>query len=456
MKNTVLSTIFCALLAACSPNVTPVDMEYNVSVETIEDTCGNDPAPDGLTIPFNVALQTDNKINVWYPAGYAPGRGDYKGFIIYDGQTDFESKRPSKTGPGDDVVRISGSLTMDFMDITIEERRWRQEETEPVPCIRKARLRGAARPFSTLTALDGKYEAYYDFYELVCPPGQPQENDPVPWTVPLDIKDQNGSALFAFDSYDENLMFAMPTETLASGNIDWDGAIYLIGRTSGIFYEFEGNVAGKFVDGSYYLRIKFHEIGDTTGCDFVLDANGAKRMPDPTSISNTYRLAFLESDACRHDAFGDITLTKTEQEGEIVFHTDGRLTLMHSNERFNLKAQTDGSYTGSWSAGGVTLKYKLTAAPPNLSFSFMYAWPTDEGYCDIATEVAGVPRYFPGLALTTPKRTSENLQMARYSSNATEKLNFKSLGLAAKIKNRARLHPLSEAPQFVREAILAR
>ncbi len=446
MKTAVLST-FCTLLIACSPDVTPVDMEYSVSVETLEDTCVDDPAPEGLTIPFNFALQTDGSMTVSYPTRYAPGRGEYFDFIVYDGETDLTSTRPSKTGPGDDVVRIFGSLTMVSTDLTIEERRWRQEEgTEPVPCVRKASLRGAARPFSTVSALDGKYEAYYYFYGQVCPPGQ-RPVIPIEWTVPLDIKERNGFAFFSFNSHDENLMFEMPTEALASGNVDWNGTMYLAVQPFDL-YEFEGSVVGSFMDGKYSLNMKFHEVGDSTGCNFDLEAAGRKRAPDQTRISNVYRLAFSTSDACAPDTDGNPTTEVFEQEGDVVFRSNDQLTFMHGNERVNLDQQADGTYARHWMSGGETHDFTVSIVPPKLSFSHVYGQQTQNSACHTTLEAVGVPRYFVDLALDAPKLTDAKPRLAKSEP--------KPFGLAATLKNMARLRPLSEAPPIVREALYNR
>lgn len=447
MKTTIVLSIFCASLAACSPDATPMDMEYNVNVETLEDTCGNDPAPEGLTVPLNVALQKDGSMTVSYPTGYTPGRGDYKDFIIYDGETDITYNRPSKTESGDNIVHIYGDLTKDFVNLIIEERRWRADsETEPAPCVRKARLRGAARPFWTVAALDGKYEAYYDFYGQVCPSGQ-QPLIPISWTVPLDISDQNGSALFAFDSHDEILIFSMQTEMLASGKVNWKGEIYLAVLPFNL-YELEGKVVGKFMDGTYSLRMDFHDIGDGTGCEFILEAAGTKRAPNQAEISNVYRLALSKSDTCKPDADGNPTTDAFEQEGDAVLRTNGQLTLMHGIKRFNLDPQTDGTYANHWTGGGETLDYAASVVPPNLSFSSTRRKPTQNGTCDITYQAVGVPRYFPDLALNFPKTANAKPRLVGSEP--------KSFGLAAKIKDHARMRPFSEAPAIVREAIEAR
>lgn len=445
MKTTAL-LIFCALISACSPDATPVDMEFDVSVETIEDTCGNDPAPEGLTVTLKVNLKTDDNMAIIYPTGYIPGHGNYKDIVIYDGKLEAKDTDPSHD-PARKSFSMVGGLNMNSVDLVLEEERWLKEDgSESATCVRKARLKGAARPFSTASAPDGKYEAYYDFYGQVCPPGQPY--DAVSWTVPLDIRDRDDSALFAFDSHDEMLVFEMPTAMLASGNVDWSGLMYLVVRPA-YFYNFEGKVVGDFQAGAYNLRMDFHDIGDGTGCNYVLKAAGAKRLPDQTKISNVYRLAVSKSDACKPDANGNPTTETFEQEGDVVLRTNGQLTLMHDDIRVNLDPQTDGTYTGHWTGAGRTLDYTATVVPPRLSFSYVWTNQTQNGTCRTAYEVAGVPRYFPNLALDFPKTT--NLKPRLTESKPMTR------GLAATLKDRgARLRPLSEAPQFVRETIRPR
>ncbi len=465
MKNTTVLLILCASLAACpspdaTPVPTPVDMEYNVNVETLEDTCGNDPAPEELIVTLNVGLQADDSMSISYPTKYVPGpedipgHSDYKGLVIYDGVVakDFKVSHPSTIGSGDDVYSIVGNLTQDSADLVIEKQGWRMDGTEePVPCVRKVHMHGTARPFWT-AALDGKYEADYIFYGGVCPP-DPLPPNPFFWTVPLDIKDHGNSVVFAFDSRDENLMFEMPTEIIASGNVNWFGLIHLV-STSG-WYEFKGSVVGAFMDGgAYSLRMDFNEIEDSSKCEYVLKANGAKHAPDLAKVQNVYRLALSKSDTCVPDANGNPTTKTFEEEGAVVFRTEtDELTLMHGNKRIDLSPQADGTYTGHWQADGATLDYAASVVPPKLSFSYAYGLPTQNGTCRIAYEAVGVPRYFPDLALDPPKMPDAKTRLTRPAPGVAEESEPRSLGLATILKDRARSRPLSEAPAFVREAI---
>lgn len=457
MKTTALS-IFCAFISACSsPNATNtiVDMEYNVSVETLEDACGNNPIPEGLTLTLNVALQTDGSMSVTYPAGYIPGSGNYKGLVLMDGHTDGQLTAE----PGDPALSVVGSTTMDSVDLVFEGQRvlLRDNGTQTL-CANtsKVRLHGTARPFWTMSAaLDGKYEAYYNFYGQVCPPAQPYDSDS--WTVPLDIKEYGGSAFFAFDSHDEKLIFEMETETLASGHVDWHGPMYLIVSAYNTWYEFEGSVTGDFVEEAYKLRIKFHNVGDATGCDFVLDAAGGKRPPNPANVPNVYRLAFLESDTCKPNTDGSPKTKAFEQEGDIVLRTDGKLSLMYGNKRFDLDPETAHTYSGHWMGGGETLDYTVSVVPPALSLSYAWGRPTDTGMCYTSYTAAGVPRYFPDLELNTPTAEVKS-RMAGPAPNVVDESGPRVAGrLAATLKDRgARLRPLSEAPRIVREATRAR
>lgn len=455
MKNAALS-IFCALISACSsPDATPVDMEYNVSVETLEDTCENNRIPEGLTVTLNVALQTDGSMSITYPTGYIPGSGNYNGLVITDGNTGG-SLTTEEDGP---ALSVTGNLTMDSADLVFEgQRLLLQNDGSEVLCAgnTKLRLKGAARPFWTMSAaLDGKYEAYYNFYGQVCPPAQPY--DSTSWTVPLDIKEYGGSTFFAFDSHDEKLIFEMETETLASGQVDWHGPMYLIVPAYDTWYEFEGSVTGNFVETAYKLQIKFHTVGDSTGCDFVLDAAGGKRTPNPANVPNVYRLAFLESDACEPNADGSPKTKAFEQEGDVVLRTDSKLTLMYGNKRFDLDPETAHKYTRHWMGGGRTLDFTLSVVPPLLSLSYAWGEPTSTGMCYTSYTAFGVPRYFPDLKLNAPTAETE-LRMTGPAPSVTDESGPRVADkLAATLKERsARLRPLSEAPRFVREATRTR
>ena len=468
MKTTTLS-IFCVLISACGsskvpevPVPTPVDMEYNVSVEMLEDNCADSAIPTGLTVTLDVALQTDGSMAVEYPIGFVPGYGYDKGLVINDDYTEGMLLTES----GDPDISVTGSLTMESADLVFAgQRLLLQEDGSEVLCAgnTKVRLSGAARPFWDVPAFDGKYEAYYDFYGQVCPPAQ-QPPVPISWTVPLDIKDLGGSALFVFDSHDEILAFVMPTEILASGQVNWEGEMYLAVLPYDL-YELEGSVVGDFADGKYSIRMEFHAVGDSTGCNFILEAAGTKRAPDQMSISNVYRMAFSKLDTCQLDANGNPTTEAFEQEGDVALRTNGQLTLMYGIERFNLDPQTDGTYTRHAMGGGLTLDHAASVIPPNLSFSYVWSEPTQNGTCYITHDVVGVPRYFPDLALDSLKEMSDTKpRMTRpapspvslHGVNSTERSEPKSFGLATMLKEHAHLRPLSEAPQFVRESIQAR
>lgn len=434
-----------ALAAACSADATPVDMEYLVTVETTEDTCGRDPAPEGFRVVLDARLGPDGRVTLEYPSGYAPGRGAYDGVGVHDGEVKHSASGVSAYGQGDDVHRISGTLTMEKADLVIEERR--ATGGGPRSCVRKARLRGDARPLWT-AELDGKYEADYAFYGLVCPPDAPS----VPmsmWTVPLDIQDYGDSALFAFDSRDENLTFEMPAEDFAFGNVSWYGPIYIIVPPFG-WYELEGGVAGFFLGGRYDLRISFHEIGDVSGCAYILDAGGAKRPPDPARANNVYRLAYAKSDACQPDGEGNPMTETFEQEGEIVFMADGRMTLMHGYQRVDLEPLSDGRFAGHWEQGGATLDYAAAVDPPDLTFSYVYELPWSDGTCRIAFEAIGVPRYFDDLELFPPDLPTADPQARMLLASPPV---VRPGGLAETLSPCQRLRPFSEAPPTVLKAI---
>lgn len=455
MKTIALS-IFCATLVACSSSLTPpvetktipVDMEYNVSVETLEDTCGNVPAPGGLIITLNVALRTDGSMVVSYPTDYAPGLGRYKGLIVHDdGAVDyFNATDPTVMPPDDNGTSIVGSVTMDSVDLVIEERRRKGTGTNAVPCVRKALLHGAARPLWTAGALDGKYEATYAFYEYVCAP-DPLPSDPLRWTVPLDVKEHGETTVFAFDSRDENLTFQMPTENLRSGNVNWSGPMYIV--TPLEVYEYKGSVVGTFGNGSYNLRIDFSDLGDFSGCNYVLEATGAKRAPDYAKIPNIYRLVFSESDACELDAEGKPTKYNFEQEGEVVFQSNSNLTLMFYNRRVDLLPQEDGTYGVDWVYETITHSYTVVAIPPKLHFLYVMETAVGDGTCLTTFQTVGTPRYFADLAVDPRETPRVKPRLAESQSRPPE-------GLAAKLKNNARVLPLSETPMFILEAIRTR
>lgn len=431
--------------AACSADATPVDMEYLVTVETMEDTCGLDHAPEGFRVVLDARLGSDGRVTLEYPTGYAPGRGAYDGVGVFGGKVLHTASGVSAYGQGEDIHRIDGRLTMEEADLTITERR--ATGGSDASCVRKARLSGKARPFWDRLALDGKYEAEYAFFGRVCPPAVP--NIPTAfWTVPLDIEDYGDSALFAFDSHDENLTFEMPSASYASGSVSWAGTIFIIVPPFG-WYELEGSVVGVFLGGQYGLRISFHEIGDATGCAYVLDAGGAKRPPDPARTNNVYRLAYAKSDACELDDEGNPVTETFEQEGEIVFMADGRMTLMHGYQRLDLEPRSDGTFAGHWEQGGATLDYDVAVDPPDLSFSYAYELPWSDGTCRIAFEVTGVPRYFEDLELSPPDaRTEAQARAFRAAAPAA-----RQGGLVEALGLRPRLRPFSEAPPTVLKAV---
>jgi len=432
------------------PVSTPVDMEYNVSIETLEDACTESAIPADLKLTLNVALQTDGIMTINYPAGLVPGYGYYKGMVITDGFT--EGKLLTEDGQPD--LSVVGSLTMEALDLTFEGQRLVfQDDGTQALCggNTKVRLTGTARPLWDVATLDGKYEAGYEFYGLTCVPGVPEENEPLKWVVPLDIRDRDGSAFLSFDSHDEALLFEMPTATLASGNVNWEGLVYILSRTpfGDLISEFEGSVTGNFAGESYYLRTKFFYIGDQGGCDYVLDITGAKHPPDTVNVNNIYRLAFLKSDECAADANGNPSVSNFVLQGDVALRKDGSyLSVMHGHQRFDLEPKPDGTYGGSWGNSTQTLDYTASVNPPNVSLSYTWGFQTQTGTCNESYTAVGVPRFFPEMALDTPK-LKDAKRLAKQSEH-------RSLGLSAAIKNSGRKISLSEAPQFVQQAILNR
>ncbi len=370
MKTTTALLAFCGLFTSCSSsNTTPVDMEYRGTVDNIENTCGNNPTSDGLIFTIDVALKTDGTMTISYPRDYIPGEGRYSGLVLRDGKV---NNKPATPGSDNEVVSIVGSLTMEAADLTIEEYRppFTYAGTNYPSCVRKAHVYGTARNFWDADAFDGKYEANYTFYGNVCPT-DPALPNPEFWTVPLDVVNHGDSTIFAFNSHDENLLFEMRTENLASGNVNWSGDMYLLTPPFG-WDEFTGNVVGTFSNETYSLNLSFHDISDTSGCDYILRASGAKRAPDLDRIDNIYRLAISKTDSCSPNTNGNPTTETVEQEGAIVFMQDGRLTLMYGTSRTNLEKQADGTFGGHWESVLEKVDYTLSVTPPNLSFSYVF------------------------------------------------------------------------------------
>jgi hypothetical protein len=436
-------------------------MEYNVSVETLEDTCTDTAIPTDLQLTPDVALQTDGSMTVEYPTGFVPGYGYHKGLVITDGSTDGRLLTES----GDSDISVVGSLTMDSADLVFEGQRLLLQNGEYVPCAgnTKVRLSGAARPLWDMLVLDGHYRADYDFRGLVCPPSEPTANDPTYWSVPLDMKDQNGSAIFAFDSHDEVLLFQMPKETIASGKInDWHGAMYLIERGYGFTFGLEGSVDGDFVVGDkefYDLWIKFHEANDM-GCDYALNASGAKRPPDQTTVPNVYRTTVLKSDGCALDANGQPKVENFEQEADVIFRkNDLKISVMHGIQRFDIDPDpaTIGLYTSHWEGGGQTLDYTAFVDPPTVFLFHSWGYDnSDGGRCYEEYTANGVVRYDPDLKLEAPQKRDAKPQPKSTAPASIERLPLNKLGpLGTRmLKDGKRMRPLSKAeiPQFVREA----
>src|SRR3989344_3932498 len=382
MKTSVLS-LLCAFIFACSsppvPVPTPVDMKYNVNVEMLEDTCADSAIQTDLPPTLKVIPQPDGTMTVKYPTGLIPGSGNYTGLVITDENTSGQltavvAKDTDKPVPALSLS-LTGSLNMDSADLVLEGQRVLFQNDKYVPCDgnTKVRLSGPARPLWDKLAPDGKYNGAYKFYSLVCPPSDPEVNDPVSWVVPLDIQDRNGSARLSFDSHNEMVLFEMPTATLTSKEFVWNGTLYIVEQESNdgiIFtsstYPFETNVAGKLLDdGSYYLRMTINNP-DWEPCRFVLDATNTKHPPDTVSVNNVYRLAFVESNECIPDVNGNPSVSNFVMEGDLALREDGSyLSVMHGHQRFDLPLDpnTIGLYSGKWGTSTLTLDYTAFVAP---------------------------------------------------------------------------------------------
>ena len=257
----------------------------------------------------------------------------------------------------------------------------------------------------------------------------------------------------------------MPTATLTSKEFVWNGTLYIVEQESNdgiIFtsstYPFETNVAGKLLDdGSYYLRMTINNP-DWEPCRFVLDATNTKHPPDTVSVNNVYRLAFVESNECIPDVNGNPSVSNFVMEGDLALREDGSyLSVMHGHQRFDLPPDpnTNGLYSGKWGTSTLTLDYTAFVAPSEVNlFYTLGRQPQSGGTCKDSFTANGVVGFYPELKLEFPKTKDAKRQL----NNTTERLplnQFGPLGTAL-ISSNMRSLPLSEAPQFVREAIMAR
>lgn len=358
----------------------PVDMQFRASVEQLENSCGdadNYQNESGATAVVDVFLRSNGNVNISNWSWLVPGRGTYEDIVLKNGRIDHTLKVATSTEGKTYDHRLTGTVTQEAVDIelAVPARSW----TTDGDCVRRVRIAGAARPLLDPNALDGAYKVLIADHGFACPGEKRVEGAAEGGT--LVRVDHYASDKAAYQLGQLSFGGSVPDE---NGILDLEGPLFLGG-----FIELQGTVKGLFTPAEVDIAVDYGLFGDPTGCTFLFEAKGAKRIPSLEAVDNEYRVAIAMDDQC---GFG---LEPSESSAEIITQSDGKVVLVDPYLGVATEAQADGSlaYTSGSEEDGAVLTVKATAAPPRLDYSIEYRELQGADWCTVAYTAAGHVRY---------------------------------------------------------------
>lgn len=371
-------------LCACGDNLgtpTPVDMSYRVTVTELENGCGAPSPSEGAMPEVDARLWPDGTVELvsWSPT--IPGPSSFPEIRVEGGRVDYRADRHSSVTGKTYPYRIEGSLSMEAVDLTIEER-WYRYADGPRDCTRRARISGKARGHRDAASLDGRYPLLTEYFGEYCA-GDPVPATPIGAQVLMLETDPRPEVLYA--GLASALFFSGPPPD-ASGLVDWDGTFYLVG-IEGI-EDVPGTLAGTFRPDAVEAVLEFSTSDQAAGCRYRYALSGRKRVATTTEVGNDYRAVYRVNDGCSGTSYADYGLLEAVEQGEreVSFHDlYGDWYIDRDGATLH---ETDGS-----EAEGVIATFHGTAEPPYLAYKLEFRFLNSE--CAISHEVDAVARYFP-------------------------------------------------------------
>lgn len=390
-------------LAACGDNDVPsdpIDMTHRVVVEELEDTCSGGPLDGPETAFVEARLHADGTVELVEESLWIPGPGAFPSIRVHAGVVDYDATRATAYVDKVYPYRIDGTLTMEAMDLELTEHWYRQGDFSD--CVRRVRMRGAARALLDASSLDGLYEIDVRYYGETC--GQdPLPPDPLGrQTLLLDADPREDGMRLWLDG----LLAFDPGLPAADGSVSWSGPMTVSSIEGPVATT--GSYEGRFRPGEVAGDLAFRLEGQADGCAYRYRLEGARRPSTSTEPQNDYRAVFRVRDGCE----GRVETVETRVT--LVRQADG---VMEVRDRFGawyigfdgttLHAEDGDEY--------VTAEFSGTADPPYLSYTVSFTYGQGDDACTYAWDVDAVVRHHPDIPWEPafrpdPTRTAPDLE----------------------------------------------
>ena len=391
MRRLLLLPVLC--LAACGDNLhpTPVDMVYDVRVTVLADDCDAAPPMTDDHDFLDLRLLSDGRVQMdGYPFAWPYGIPLENGLptmAVYDGRVDEEIDVHADYPDEDEPYRISGTLDMDALDLTIDADWYRVESNGPVGCHRKSHVAGAARAFLDPASPDGIFPLKVDYLGAYCD-GQ---------TVPTVSQ---GTGLYRIDAFPRDGTLSMDMEHVfwlagptpgADGAVDWSGTYQLDGPLG--LEAVPGTFKGTFKPDQVEAALEFTDSQLAPGCRYRYTLSGKKRVPSLGDHAEAYRAVFRSYDRCGMTPTSaaydmPIEIADWDDADVVVYDPNGSWLIPHDGGALSASA-------GSTDQGEV-VTFIGTMSPPYLSYTFDDSVEDQDGsWCSFGWDVDGVERFFP-------------------------------------------------------------
>jgi hypothetical protein len=334
-------------------------MTYRASLEWLENTC--DAEYDDLeTTLVDVVPDGEGTHDIRFRPWDVRWGPLHAGIEIRDGKVDFRTVNTSPRGRGSLHQGIRGRLTRDAIDLTVTGL----DDAVDIPaaggiCVRRYRLRGAARLYGDPAALDGMYRGTYVAYAESCDGGETAEAYRA--RLPL-YAGPSGHGEVALQMGHLRL-FIVPDP--GAEPFGWSGEAIVLRGSGG--YPMQGKLSGIATPASVDLRGEvFFDGKDGKRCRYPVAYSGAKIAPYAQGFDNEYRVRKTLADSCAHsdppEPWTDLVDVVVQEDGSILL-LDGMRTVPATLE--------DGAFSASASGrdGYETMTYSGRLDPPRLSFT---------------------------------------------------------------------------------------
>jgi hypothetical protein len=365
----------------------PVDMTYRVTVTRLsdEENCSLRFLFDSGDATVDFLMQADGKLTLRSDSAYLPFYSPITGMESRDGNIHQVMEPPPNQPDFMYRAEIDGTLTPDFVDmtLTVEEREHDQAE----PCHRSVRIVGQPRALLDPDALDGRYLLKLSKLGMSCGEPLPPEGEPL-GSVWADIDPYRpGKATFDFLTGSIVFDFSVPDET---GAVDWSGVMFDF--TPYAITELPGTLVGRLEPKHVDLLLGIGSNLWPVTCRRYFRLVGSKAVPTTDTRTGEYRARIRVRDGCSElgEFEYDDTVILVEQD-------DGKLWLYEGDGSAELTASGDAITADiPFMETGLSFRYSGRLDPPHLAYTSVYKDDRPGKTCQSRAEVTAIKRFiFP-------------------------------------------------------------